>query len=83
MKQFIDYLKIKANFQEKCFIKGHRNFYLFRLKALLVYIYFSLNKITLSSVDNSQKYGIDLAHSTNNKSCCFIESAISLAVAIL
>lgn len=38
--------------------------------------------VTLSSVDSSQKNGIDLAHSTSSKSCCFIDSAISLAVAI-
>ena len=37
---------------------------------------------TLSSVGNSQKKGIDLAHSTSGSKCCFIVSAISFAVAI-
>ncbi len=36
----------------------------------------------LSSVESSQNSGIDLAHSTSSRSCCFIESAISLASAI-
>jgi len=43
----------------------------------------SNDNVTWSSSGSSQKQGIYLAHSTSIRSCCFIESLISLAVAIL